>query len=119
VQLSIGHLHSSSIVARRVGHVRWILVASPRYLPQRDVPTAPDQLSEHEMVLVVQPGGGTDLQFPGPDGTRSTVHVTGRFQVDRTEAAIAAARQDRGVLATLSYQVAHALVLIRSGPTTT
>jgi DNA-binding transcriptional LysR family regulator len=109
VALRVGQIENSSIVARRVGQVRRVLVASPGYLARCGVPMTPDQLSQHEMVLLIQPRGGTDLRFPGTGDSELTVRVTGRFQVDRVEVAIAAAREHRGVLATLSYQVAPEL----------
>lgn len=43
--LRIGHLPSSSLIARRVGTIRRYLVASPRFLAMQPVPTLPHQLS--------------------------------------------------------------------------
>lgn len=109
VAVRIAQLDASSLVARRVGQVRRILVASPRYLARRGVPTTPDQLSDHEIVLLIGPGGGLEWRFLGPGARQVTMRPRGRFQVDRAEAAISAACADRGVLSVLSYQVASEL----------
>ena len=58
-------------------------------------------------MLHVSRASGADWRFTDPvDGGERTVRVAARFQVDKAEAAIAAAREGRGVLAVLSYQVA-------------
>jgi DNA-binding transcriptional LysR family regulator len=110
VAVRISHLASSSLVARRLGAVRRVLVASPDYLAHRGLPADPDDLAHHEIVLFMSQASGADWKFTGADGSERTVRVSGRFQVDRAEAAIAAARAGRGILSALSYQVAPDLV---------
>jgi DNA-binding transcriptional LysR family regulator len=106
VAVRIGHLGSSSLVARRVGWVRRVVVASPRYLVRRGTPTDPGELADHEIVLFAGQAAGADWRFVEPGGGERTVRVAARFQVDQAEAAILAAREGRGILAALSYQVA-------------
>src|SRR3954451_842667 len=107
VAVRIGRLGSSSLIARRVGQVRRGVVASPGYLAWRGTPADPADLAGHEIVLHVSRASGADWRFTDPgDGGERTVRVAARFQVDKAEAAIAAAREGRGVLAVLSYQVA-------------
>jgi DNA-binding transcriptional LysR family regulator len=106
VAVRIAHLANSSLVARQVGSVRRVLVASPDYLARRGVPTDPDDLVHQEIVLLVSRASGADWRFMEADGSERTVRVSARFQVDRAEAAIAAAREGRGILSALSYQVA-------------
>jgi DNA-binding transcriptional LysR family regulator len=106
VAVRIGHLGSSSLIARRVGGVRRVVVASPAYLARRGIPAEPGDLHGHEIVLHVSRAAGAEWRFADPGGGERTVRVAARFQVDRAEAAIAAAREGRGVLCALSYQVA-------------
>lgn len=48
VALRIGHLKSSSLIARKIAPVRLVLCASPDYLKQHGVPVHPNELiSEH------------------------------------------------------------------------
>ncbi|MAD74646.1 MAG: LysR family transcriptional regulator [Rheinheimera sp.] len=42
--LRIGHLKSSSLIARRVAPIRLVLIASPEYLEKNGTPAHPDQL---------------------------------------------------------------------------
>lgn len=109
VALRIAHLADSSLVARRVGEVRRIVVASPAYLARKGAPERPEDLADHDVVLFVNQANTADWRFVDPAHGEQTVRVDARFQVNRAEAAIAAARDGYGVLAILSYQVANDL----------
>ncbi|MFX5521744.1 LysR substrate-binding domain-containing protein, partial [Acinetobacter baumannii] len=50
VAARIGPLADSGLVARRVGEVRRVLVASPGYLAGRGMPRQPADLSGHETI---------------------------------------------------------------------
>ena len=105
VALRIAHLSDSSLVARRLGAVRRIVVASPNYLACKGVPERPEALADHDIVLFVNQANTADWRFADPVSGERTVRVNARFQVNRAEAAIAAARDGHGVLTVLSYQV--------------
>lgn len=47
VALRIGHLKSSSLIARRIAPVRLVLCASPAYLKEKGSPRTPEDLREH------------------------------------------------------------------------
>lgn len=49
--LRTGQLGDSSFVSRRVGTVRRVLVASPRYLAQYGAPRLPTDLARHQLLL--------------------------------------------------------------------
>lgn len=105
VALRIAHLENSSVVARHVGSVRRIVAASPAYLARHGTPAVPRDLAHHEIVVFSNQANSADWRFAVPGG-ELTVRVDGRLQVDRAEAAIAAALAGRGIVATLSYQLA-------------
>jgi DNA-binding transcriptional LysR family regulator len=107
--LRIAHLDMSSLVARRVGAVRRVVVASPRYLKRHGRPADPTELSARAIVLFANQANGPLWQFQASDGTKRQVRVNARFQVNRAEAAIAAACDGKGVTRVLSYQVAAEL----------
>jgi len=109
VALRIAQLDDSSLVARRIGSVRRVVVASPDYLARKGTPRRPDDLARHDIVLFVNHANGADWRFIDAEDRERTVRVTARLQVNRAEAAIAAARQGHGILSVLSYQVAAEL----------
>lgn len=47
VALRIGHLRSSSLIAKRIAPVRLVTVAAPSYLQVHGIPTRLEELSEH------------------------------------------------------------------------
>ena len=47
IALRIGHLKSSSLVAKRIAPVRLVLCASPDYLKQHGTPERPEDLRDH------------------------------------------------------------------------
>src|SRR5512143_2703988 len=101
VALRIAHLSDSSLVARRVGAVRRIVVASPGYIARKGAPERPEDLADHDIVLFVNQANTADWRFANPESGERTVRVNARFQVNRAEAAIAAARDGHGVLTVL------------------
>lgn len=48
IALRIGHLKSSSLVARKIAPVRLIMCASPDYLQERGTPQKPEDLKNHD-----------------------------------------------------------------------
>ncbi|MBW0149103.1 LysR family transcriptional regulator [Marinobacter arenosus] len=47
IALRIGHLKSSSLIAKRIARVRLVMCASPDYLTTHGTPERPDMLSDH------------------------------------------------------------------------
>jgi DNA-binding transcriptional LysR family regulator len=109
VALRIAQLDDSSLVARRVGTVRRLFVASPGYLARKGTPRRPQDLAGHDIVLFVNHANTADWRFVDRSRQDVTVRVVARFQINRAEAAIAAARDGHGILSVLSYQVAAEL----------
>jgi DNA-binding transcriptional LysR family regulator len=109
VALRIAHLTDSSLVARRVGTVRRIRVASPQYLASAGTPRRPEDLAAHDIVLFFNHANSADWRFVDRARRDQVVRVKARFRVNRAEAAIAAACDGHGVLSVLSYQVAAEL----------
>lgn len=105
VALRIAHLDDSSLVARRVGMVRRVVVASPAYLARRGTPRRPEDLAGHDVVLFFNHANSADWRFMTSSKREQVVRVNARFKINRAEAAIAAAREGHGVLSVLSYQV--------------
>jgi DNA-binding transcriptional LysR family regulator len=103
--LRIGALADSSLVARKVGEVRRVLVAAPAYLARRGTPTRPADLADHEIVFPSTQPGPTEWRFAGGEAVR----LRPRLMVNAIEPVIAAAAAGRGVTRLFSYQVAEEL----------
>jgi DNA-binding transcriptional LysR family regulator len=108
VAVRIAQLPDSTIVARRIGEVRRLLVASPAYLRHRGVPRRPGDLGAHELVAFegMLPGG--EWRFVA-DGRPGAVALAPRLTVNDALGAIMAAERGEGVTGALSYMVAPQL----------
>ena len=107
VALRIGPLADSSLLARPVGQVRRLWVASPAYLARRGTPRRPADLSGHEALLGTS-RGTMEWAFAG---TRrgAPARLAGRLRGDDVETRLRAAREGRGIGYLLSYQAADDL----------
>ncbi len=92
-------------VARQVGSVRRLVVASPAYLARRGMPLTPPDLAAHDTIFgMAGTLAGARVAFrTAPRG--AIVRLSPRLLVDDVEAQIQAARAGRGIARPLSYQV--------------
>ncbi len=104
----IGPLPDSSLIAKRIGVVRRVLVASPRYLARRGTPTAPAELRQHAVIAFTGLGTSREWRFSGSGKSRS-VTVEPRLEINDAVAALAAAEAGEGIAMALSYMVADRL----------
>ena len=108
VGVRIGELPDSSMRALKVGSVRIVMVASPRYLERNGPPKSPHDLLDHS---IIASSAGTNFigwQFESTKGNH-TLHIKPRLTVSNNDAAIEAAREGFGITRLLSYQVAPKL----------
>ena len=104
----IGHLADSSLVARHVGEMRRIVVASSGYLKQRGAPNAPEAVASHETIQFGAMTASPDWRFV-EDGREIRVACTPRFTTNSADAAIQYAEQGGGLTRVLAYQAAAAI----------
>jgi DNA-binding transcriptional LysR family regulator len=104
----IGPLADSSLVARQVGSVRRVVVASPAYLARRGVPRTPADLATHDTIFGMASSPAREWRF-GPPRRGSVVRLSPRLLVDDIEAQLQAAQAGRGIARLLSYQVSAEL----------
>ena len=102
----IGPLVDSSALSHPVGVVERVVVASPTYLAAREAPRHPSDLAGHELIQHTARGAGAPWRFRERDGRSLDLTFEVRLTVNQAEAAVAAARSGRGVVAALSHQVA-------------
>jgi DNA-binding transcriptional LysR family regulator len=104
----IGPLADSSLVARQVGSVRRVVVASPEYLARRGVPLTPPDLAAHDTIFGMARSSAREWRF-GPSARGAIVRLSPRLLVDDVEAQLQAAQAGRGIARPLSYQVTEQL----------
>jgi DNA-binding transcriptional LysR family regulator len=104
----IGELPDSSLVARQVGHVRTVIVASPDYLDKHGTPRAIESLAKHACISVSPITPLVDMwsfAASGRSSRTSRVRINARLVVNTAQAAIDAAVDGLGITRVLSYQV--------------
>ena len=104
VAIRIGHLPDSNLIAKRIGEVRRILVASPNYLARRGTPVSPSELRLHSVIAFTGLMPNREWHFlngqkPGSVNLRPVLEVNDAF------AAIEAAEMGHGITTALSYMV--------------
>ena len=104
----IGHLPDSSLVARQVGEMRRIVVASTGYLKQRGVPKRPAAIASHQTIQFGVMTATTDWHFV-EDGRDINVISAPRLVTNNADAAIQYAEQGGGLTRLLAYQAADAI----------
>ena len=104
----IGHLPDSGIVARRVGDMRRLVVASPRYLKKRGTPRKPEELAGHDIIQFTSISSLSEWRFVEGDKDVRVPHRS-RYSTNSVDAAVLYAQQDGGLAMVLAYQVADAL----------
>lgn len=108
VAIRIGHLQDSSRVARRLGQVSRVTVASPAYLARRGEPQEPAQLADHDTIVGTQRASLREWRF-GPQENGERVRLTPRLLLNEVETQLLAVRAGKGIARLLSYQVADDL----------
>lgn len=108
VGVRIGRLPDSTLVARNVGEVRRILVASPAYLRKRGAPAKPADLKLHSIIAFTGLMPNREWRYV-EDGQAARVGVEPRLEINDATAALAAAEAGEGITIALSYMVADQL----------
>ena len=108
VAVRIGHLADSSLVARHVGEMRRIVVASTGYLKKHGEPRTPDAVKSHQTIQFAAMSASTDWHFV-KDGREVRVAPAPRLITNSSDAAIQYAALDGGLTRVLAYQAADAI----------
>ncbi|KAA0121839.1 LysR family transcriptional regulator [Methylobacterium sp. P1-11] len=109
VALRIAPLQESNLIAVRIGEVRRVLCASPKYLAGRPPIASLSDLAQHDFIGI-EPTGPDDIwSFPPLAAGRipRTVRVKPRLMVNTDEAAVSAAVDGEGIARIFSYKIQH------------
>ncbi|PKQ04110.1 MAG: LysR family transcriptional regulator [Alphaproteobacteria bacterium HGW-Alphaproteobacteria-11] len=115
IAIRIGHLPDSNLIAKRIGEVRQILVASPNYLARRGTPVSPSDLRLHSVIAFTGLMPNREWHFLNGQKPGS-VTLRPALEVNDALASIQAAEMGHGITTTLSYMVSDR---IRGGKLTT
>ncbi len=108
VAVRLGRLPDSSLIAQRVGEVRWITVASPAYLAAHGTPEMPTDLAGHDCLAFEGLTPSRSWAFKG-DSDSDPLTIRPRLGVNTADALVEAASAGLGVARMTSYQAASAL----------
>jgi len=104
----IGHLPDSTLVARHVGEMRRIVVASPDYLARRGEPPTPQAIAAHDTIRFGATSGMADWRFHDY-GRELRIPIAPRLVTNSSDAAVRYAEQGGGLTRVLAYQAADAI----------
>jgi DNA-binding transcriptional LysR family regulator len=104
----IGHLGDSTLVARHVGEMRRIVVASEGYLRERGEPDTPAAIASHATIQFGATAASPEWRFVEA-GREVRVACTPRLITNSADAAIQYAEQGGGLTRVLAYQAADAI----------
>ena len=96
VAIRVGRLADAALVARRLGAVPRVLVASPDYLARHGSPRRPEDLVDHRFVFYRRENQVARLELVGKDGPVS-VPMSGRLYVNSVSAIVDLVAQGRGL----------------------
>jgi DNA-binding transcriptional LysR family regulator len=104
----IGDLPDSTLVARHVGEMRRIVVASPAYLERHGEPKTPAEIAGHQTIQFGATSASGEWRFV--EGTSDfRLDVTPRLSSNSADAAIQYAEQGGGLTRVLAYQAADGI----------
>ena len=109
--IRIGKLPPSTLMARPIGIVDQVLVATPEYLAQHPTPEFPSDLSSHPCVLYAKGARWSRWEFESDSG-RHTVEVEGSIRCDDHQAMFQLVCAHQGIALVPDWVASEA---IRSG----
>lgn len=104
--LRVGPLADSGLIARQIGDLPLINVASPAYLLRYGMPEAPEDLRDHLAINYASPSSGRIEAWEwGEDGVIKTRPMRSRVAVNSAEAYIACCVAGLGLIQIPAYDV--------------
>lgn len=96
--LRVGALQDSNLIAKKLCDTPAMLIASPQYLANVDIPVSPSDLTSHKwLALSVQASPYTKSFFHKETNEKTTVSLQGSLSINSVEAIISAAVSGLGL----------------------
>jgi len=103
--IRVGPLEDSSLIARKIGTSRRVVVASSAYLIKHGLPKTPSDLQQHECLTYSLLKSPNDWFFSSAQHGDESVRVSGRFRASSNDALIDAAVAGLGIATTCDWHV--------------
>lgn len=103
--IHIGPLADSSLIARKIGDCKRVVVASPAYLLKHGFPKTPADLEQHSCLLHSQQKSPSQWFFHSSHHGDESVHLQGRFMASSNDALVEAALNGLGIATLCDWQV--------------
>lgn len=105
-----GPLPDSRLTARRVGDLRFVLCAAPRYIEQHGLPAAPEELSRHHQIgYVLASTGKVRPVILARGGHKAEFEVPARFVTTDSAATLSAGLDGLGIVVLAEFVASHYL----------
>ncbi|CAN5717910.1 LysR family transcriptional regulator [soil metagenome] len=108
VAIRIGPVKGDELIVRRIGSVEMLMFAAPSYLARHAEPQRPDELADHECLVLLSPRRSTRWRLQRDDRAVE-VAVSGRFAVNNLGLMRTLAERGMGI-AVLSHALAREAV---------
>jgi DNA-binding transcriptional LysR family regulator len=95
--IRIGHLESSSLIARRLAPIRMALCAAPGYVARHGTPQTPADLAQHNCLIYAYAESQREWRFVDSAGKEHAIDVSGRLRANNGDVLRIAALQGQGV----------------------
>ena len=105
VAIRIGQMPDSTLIARKLGQARRMVVGSPSYLEQHGIPRTPDDLKNHNCIILSNATSFNHWEFNEPDGPRR-IEVSGNFETNNSVALSNAALTGIGLIRAGNFSLA-------------
>ena len=102
VALRTGAMPNSNMTARRIAEGRSVVVATPAYLQRHGTPTSPDELRNHQAIVLTR-GAGRDSFTFRKAGAEAPVTLQGRLRITQAEGLREAVTCDLGLAVTAEW----------------
>jgi DNA-binding transcriptional LysR family regulator len=104
VAIRVGQLSDSTLIARKIGSARRMIVASPAYLEKHGTPRTPDDLRHHNCLRLLTGTTFNRWEFQGPGGPR-VIDAGGNFETNNATALHRAGLAGIGMIRSANFVV--------------
>jgi DNA-binding transcriptional LysR family regulator len=109
VAVRIARLADSTLIARRLCPIHYVICASPEYLDRHGTPKTPDDLSSHRALVYSHDPDSGNWQYRRPDGSEGQVKLSVHLRANNGDFLRDAAIGSQGIIREPSFIVYRAI----------